>query len=391
MAIHWRILVLLTLTRVVLGFQFQALAAVGPQIAAETGFSQATIGALVGIYLSPGILIAIPGGWLGARFGEKRMTLIGLGFMAAGGAMLAVALTAPDWRTMAAARLVAGVGGVTITVMLSKMVADWFVSRGLATGMGVLIMSWPMGIALALSTAPWLRETFGAPAPSIVAAGASLVALVAVALVYRPPDAAPAPGAESPEAVVVSGMTRGEFGRTLLAGGTWALFNVVLILVLVFGPDLLTARGDSPALAAVTVGAVSWAILPSLGLGGWFVDRTGRPDVALALCLSIAGGLAAYLAIGGDHVWVFALYGLMLGPPGAVIMTLPAMAVRAQHRSLSMGIYFTIHYIAMTISPPLAGAVRDRTDASAPIWIAAGCIVSAMVVYAVTRRLSLRA
>ncbi len=186
-------------------------------------------------------------------------------------------------------------------------------------------------------------------------------------------------------------MTRGEFGRTLLAGGTWALFNVALILVLVFGPDLLTARGDSPALAAATVGAVSWAILPSLGLGGWFVDRTGRPDVALALCLSIAGGLAAYLAIGGDHVWVFALYGLMLGPPGAVIMTLPAMAVRAQHRSLAMGIYFTVHYIAMTVSPPLAGAVRDRTDASAPLWIAAGCIVAAMAVYAITRRLSLRA
>jgi hypothetical protein len=51
------------------------------------------------------------GGLLGARFGDKRLTLFGLGLMSAGGLWLAIAQSLPS----ATARLLSGTGAVVST------------------------------------------------------------------------------------------------------------------------------------------------------------------------------------------------------------------------------------------------------------------------------------
>src|SRR3990172_10481445 len=82
---RWRVLVALSLARVSMGFQFQAVASTAPLLSDSLGFDQAQIGWLVGLYLLPGVALALPGGMLGARFGDKRGPLLGLAVMAAGG------------------------------------------------------------------------------------------------------------------------------------------------------------------------------------------------------------------------------------------------------------------------------------------------------------------
>ena len=42
----------------------------------------ASLGALIGLYMLPGVVIALPGGMLGQRFGAKRVVLVGLALMA---------------------------------------------------------------------------------------------------------------------------------------------------------------------------------------------------------------------------------------------------------------------------------------------------------------------
>src|SRR6185503_16228959 len=78
MANRWGILAALSFARVGMGFQFQTVAATAPLLSDRLGFDRAQIGWLIGLYLLPGVLVALPGGMLGARFGDKRMALIGL-------------------------------------------------------------------------------------------------------------------------------------------------------------------------------------------------------------------------------------------------------------------------------------------------------------------------
>jgi MFS family permease len=48
------------------------------------------LGLLIGLYLSPGVVIALPGGELGRRLGDKRAVLFGLLLMIIGGMMMAL-------------------------------------------------------------------------------------------------------------------------------------------------------------------------------------------------------------------------------------------------------------------------------------------------------------
>ncbi|MEQ9126222.1 MAG: MFS transporter, partial [Alphaproteobacteria bacterium] len=197
---RWCVLALLFGVRCAMGYQFQTAAALSPTIMQTYGVDIASLGLLIGLYLSPGIFLALPGGGIGKRFGDKQAVSAGLVLMVLGGAIMAFSTS---WEGQIVGRSVAGIGGVLLNVLMSKMVADWFVGREIATAMGVFVNSWPVGIALALVAAPIVAELGGLPAAHGVAAGLAGLAFLGLATLYRQPaiaetaatpQASPGPG-----------------------------------------------------------------------------------------------------------------------------------------------------------------------------------------------------
>src|SRR3979411_777728 len=86
---RWGILAVLFAVRLTMGFQFQSVAAVAPLLERELGLSLADIGVLIGLYFTPGIALALPGGAIGQRFGDKTTVLGALLLMLAGGLAMA--------------------------------------------------------------------------------------------------------------------------------------------------------------------------------------------------------------------------------------------------------------------------------------------------------------
>ena len=183
---RWFILGALFLARTAMGFQFQAVVGVSSFLRADLGIGLGDLGVLVGAYMLPGIVVALPGGALGKRFGEKRIAIVGLLLMAVGGALTAIA---GDFTTAALGRVIAGAGAVVLNVLLTGMVAEWFARDRLVTAMAILVTSWPAGIGIALVTGPSVAAAAGWPAMMWLSAAASLVACALVAAVYRRPDA----------------------------------------------------------------------------------------------------------------------------------------------------------------------------------------------------------
>lgn len=381
----WLILATLTLARATMGFQFQSPAALGPVLTASGGLTHAELGALIGIYLLPGALFAIPGGWLGHRFGDKRVVLAGLGMMCVGGALL---VPVDGYAIMFAGRLIAGVGAVLLNVLVSKMVTDWFAEHRLPTAMGVLISSWPLGIALALVVLGPLESRLGLhwafATPVLICA----LAVVAMAAIYRAPPARD----DSAGAVVGAGLSSRELSGVLLAGAVWCLYNVAFILPLSFGPELLVSRGMDLIEAGATVSLASWLIIPALPLGALVAERIGRPLATMAGSFVAIALLALYLP-GSDYpVVCFALLGLLFGPAGGLIMALPSRVLRAENRAIGMGIFFTVYYVGMGVFPALAGYARDRSgDPAAPLLLAAAAIGLALLALGAFTRLARRA
>jgi predicted MFS family arabinose efflux permease len=102
---RWFVLAVLFAVRLTMAFQFQSVAAVAPLLDSAFGASLADIGVLIGLYFAPGIALAIPGGAIGQRFGDKPTVLVALLLMLIG--QLAMALS-DSWSMQIAGRLVSG-------------------------------------------------------------------------------------------------------------------------------------------------------------------------------------------------------------------------------------------------------------------------------------------
>ncbi|WOH81054.1 MFS transporter [Bradyrhizobium sp. BEA-2-5] len=269
---RWTILAALFVARATIAFQFQSVAAIAPQLSQGLGASLADIGVLIGLYFAPGALLALPGGAIGRRYGDKAVVLAGLLMMLAGELLMT---TSTSWSVQIAGRLTAGIGGVLLNVLMTKMVADWFAGREIATAMAIFINSWPAGIAVALMLLPAIGATLGLHAVNLAVTGVILIGLGLIALVYRAPDAAVAVEGER------SSLTADTICAVIAAGLIWCLYNIGFAMIFSFGPSMLVEQGWSGAAAGSTISIVLWLAALSVPLGGFLADRTKRDEVIL--------------------------------------------------------------------------------------------------------------
>ena len=89
MAERWLILLVLFFARTAMAFQYQSVAALSPFIEDRFALTFSDIGILIGLYLGPGVIVAIPGGAMAARFGDRRTVGWSLAAMLAGSLLMA--------------------------------------------------------------------------------------------------------------------------------------------------------------------------------------------------------------------------------------------------------------------------------------------------------------
>ena len=118
---RWIILATLFGARASVGYQYQAVASTSPLLRAEFGVALDAIGVLIGLYFATGMFLSLPAAAIGARFGSRACVLFGLALMVFGSAAAAYA---PTWSMHVAARVVAGAGGVFVTVFMTNMKRD---------------------------------------------------------------------------------------------------------------------------------------------------------------------------------------------------------------------------------------------------------------------------
>jgi MFS family permease len=383
----WLVLATLTLARTAMGFQFQSVAAIGPLLTSDSTITHTELGVLIGIYLLPGALFAIPGGWLGKQFGDKRVVLTGLAMMILGGALLALSDT---YEIMFAGRLISGLGAVLLNVLVTKMVTDWFTENRITTAMGILISSWPLGIAIALVTTGPLEEMVGLRLTLFVPVAICAIALLLVSTIYtNPPEATEI--VKGPNESSEGKLTPYELWGVVLSGCVWCLYNIAFILPLSFGPEFLVSKGLTLTSAGAIVSLASWLIIPALPLGAWVAERIGRPLSTMVLTFVAIAILTWMIPVTSFYIVIFAAIGIIFGPAGGLIMALPTQILSKENRAIGMGIFFTIYYIGMGVFPSIAGYARDVTgNPAAPLILAGLAILFAVLALAGFRMIQIR-
>jgi MFS family permease len=375
MANRWVTLALVFLTRTSMGFQFQSVASVAPLMIPDLALNYAQFGWLFGIYVLPGALIALPGGVIGQRLGERRAVIAGLALMVAGGVFTAAATSFP---MAIAGRVLSGVGAVLMNILLAKMVADWFAGKELSTAMAVMLTSWPVGLGLAAATLGGVAAATSWRTAVVATAVASGVGLLLMLLCRD------APGAAAGAARVA---LPGRELRLSLAGGfAWGCFNASLVAIIAFGPGLLIARGATLGDAGRVVSLAIWLTMLSVPLGGFLTDKIGRPTLLIVTGSLVAAGTILLIPVLAHAVLAFCLVGLAIGAPPGGLMALLPKALPPERLSTGFGVFYTVFYVMMALTQPAAGLVRDLVgDPAAPVVFAAAVMAATVVGLAIFR------
>ena len=370
---RWLILFVLFLARTTISFSFQSVATVGPVLVKRMGLGFTELGTLVGLFMLPGVLLALPSGILGQRFGDKRIALCGLALMAAGGFCVASSATYP---AALAGRIIAGIGAVPLSILLTKMMADWFVGREIVTAMAFFLSSAPIGSGLALVTLGALAERSSVGTALNAVTAMCALAFLLVAAVYRAPD-----GMRQAAPSWQVRLSRAEWQLAAVSGMTWSFFNLGFGLLLNFGPSHLVAQGYTVAAAGAMVSLVMWVSVPALPLAGYLAERIGRPDAVMGVCfIALTLAVLAVPAGGAAPLTAFALIGILIAPPPGLILKLPTEVLRPENRAAGMGVYYTCYYAGVALLNPAAGWARDVTGSSAaPIVVAASMFAAALL------------
>jgi predicted MFS family arabinose efflux permease len=363
----WRVLGLLFLARCVMGVQFESIGALGPLLKAE-GFDYGQLGILIGAYLAPGLLVALPGGVLVQKIGDRSTILLCLLLMAMG------SLLELDtrWIPRLLARILAGTGGVVLTVAATKMIVDRFTGKELATAMAVFVNSWPCGIAISLVFLPLISRSFGLSAASVAVVVAALAAFLGTAAIM--------PNSASPKAPFASAVPTGIVTVSVcIAGAIWGIANGAFATIFGFGPVLLSEKGYAASTAASHVSIVLWVTILSIPVGGLIAARLERSGVLIVTCLLVAAGFMLAVPRVDSNVTLFVGIGIISGLPGAAIMSLPSRVLESPTRAVGMGIFYSVYYGIMLVFPAIQGILaRDAGLAAITFDAAAASLLVAL-------------
>jgi predicted MFS family arabinose efflux permease len=343
---RWGVLALLYFVRATMAVQFQSVAAVAPLLGADFAVSLADIGILVGLYSVPGVALALPGGALGQRFGDKRTVILGLALMMAGSCIMAFSTS---WGGQISGRVVAGVGGVLMGVLMAKMVADWFTGKELSTAMAIFVNSWPIGIAISLLALPPIGTAYGASGASMAVAALIAVAAGLLLVSYQSPEiSAPTPNSS------------GRLGlhaamAVVCAGSIWGLYNIGSVMVFSFGPSMLVEHGFSITEAGSAISIVLWLSAISIPLGGVLADRTGRHEAIMAACFLLTAMLLIVARRTEVIIPILVALGMLSGLAAGPVLSLPARVLEPDTRAIGMGVFFSISYLGLVLGPTLGG------------------------------------
>jgi MFS transporter, Spinster family, sphingosine-1-phosphate transporter len=320
-------------------------------------------------------------------------------FLIAGGVAIwslatAAAAGAQGFYSLLAARAAVGIGEAAYAVIAPSLISDFFAPTKRNKILTLFYVATPVGSAIGFVLGGWLGEAYGWRVAFLACGLPGLLVALLALFIKEPPRgqfdvekaAAPPPWGEALRSLAknkVYVFTVG--GYILVSFATGGIADW-------FATFLVRERGVGVAEAATWTGtsAVVGGIIGTL-LGGFLADKLKRRTKQAYLALSgIAMAPAALLSVVAlylleDPMHIVAAVVLCQvflwmynGPINAILVNCTAAGLRARAFGLSI---FCIHAFGDALSPPLIGAISDRTEdlplalVLVPIALAAGAIV----------------
>lgn len=370
---RWLILASTVVSFFAVGVTFFAVPPLIPELVNRFGLSHFAIGVLMGAISVPAVLFSIPIGAAVDRWPARAAGNVALSMMGLGAVIFALA---PSYFALFAGRLLFGVGGLIINLLLARLITTAFSGRELALAMGIFNAVYPASMIAMFTLHPKLLAAFGWRTELLV-----LAALVAVA---APLHNLAVPKALRGEAAPEKAREEQWITADLVAlAVSWMVFFAAYASIFTFAPEW--AGGGEKAL--LTVSIIPWVALFLAPLAGIWIDRTGRATPwLLAGHVILCGVLAAMALRVIPPVPAMVLVGVTFATVATATYSLPAVLVSASRIGFAFGLITAFSNLGNIAGPAAAGAVRDHFGG----WTVAWAVLAALALLGAAAALMIR-
>ncbi|OGU55769.1 MAG: MFS transporter [Ignavibacteria bacterium RBG_13_36_8] len=180
--IRWMVLLLISLAMFGNYYIYDSISPLADLLKSQLGFSDANIGLLNAIYSFPNIIMVLIGGLIIDRIGTRKSVSIFTVLI-----MLGSFITALQGNifTMAAGRLIFGLGAESMIVAITTIIARWFKGKELSFAFGLNLTVARLGSFLALNSPTWGKSLYNYwQNPLWITVGAGVFAVLGIIAYY---------------------------------------------------------------------------------------------------------------------------------------------------------------------------------------------------------------
>lgn len=345
-------------------------------IAAQFSLSSADAGLLTGVYFFAYLLLQIPAGMLGDRFGMKRVLLWTFALASVGS--IGMGIFVGQYAAMLVFMALHGLGAGGFYPCSFGMLMQKTKPERRALSSAVLGIGMATGLLVGMTSGGALYEVFQDLRVPILAMAVPTILMWYLFFRYLPDT----PGAPSP--------VWAQYRAILLDWDLWRI-NLTTFTALygfwvavTWGPTFLKVeRGFSLGAAGFYTGLIAVSAIPAAIFWGRMADRMGRKKIA-AFVLPASGIALLLLSTIEDHntlIGVLILFGMLSNTAFVPSMLAwSADIVEKRHPGLtgaSVGIFNCSIMSSAVVAPIVSGFLRDQTGSLGPAIIAAAVLMIA--------------
>lgn len=352
---RWVILTIVYLSILAFALLFQSIPPILPLILSELHLTYAQSGLLMSLFALPGLFFSLLGGFLSDRYGMRPLGTGCFLLMILGTLMVGLG---KDLWILWVGRIIAGIGAFTLSVLLPKLLSQWFKERELGLAMGIYNTGVPLGSIICFGLFGKMGTLWGWRAP-ILLTGVYLFLVSIVFFTFY----------QLPSSSIKKRQNHDGVYRSLREMGSpiwwiafsWLWFNAGFTSFATFAPSFFLKNGYTIEHSGFLIGI---PLLGSLFLSaptGYLVDRFRHQE-----WLIITGGLAlSIFTISFNFTSSFLTLVILMGIFSAFIpsptYSLPPEILKSENLGLGFGVISTCSSLGLFVAPYLVGKTKDFT------------------------------
>ena len=352
---RWVILGIVYLSILAFTLIFQSIPPILPLILSELHLTYAQSGLLMSLFALPGIFVSLLGGFLTDRYGMRTLGT-GCFLLMLGGTLLV------GWgvslQVLGLGRIIAGIGGLTLSVFLPKLLSQWFKDRELGFAMGIYNTGVPLGSVVCFGLFGKMGNLWGWRIPILLTGIYLSITFILFLSFYRLPPLHER-GEDKPLPLYKS---LKEMGWPIWwVGFSWLWFNAAFISFATFAPDLFLQKGYTIEQSGFLIGIPLLGSLFFSAPIGYLVDRFRNQEWLIGMGAIALTILALFFNFSSSFLLLVILMGIFSAMIPAPIYSLPPEILKTGNLGLGFGVISTCSSIGLFVAPYLVGRAKDLT------------------------------